>query len=249
LTRVRLFVLTALAVSAAWAADVCPRGTGAQGGGTSGIYEWISYSAEIRPQKYCVANEVGNKSAAPLTVSWPEAGIEKASVRGQLQIAECCFDGVEDRKATLQEGEPPRSRQVQMRHAAEEGLAQHEEGYPDLIEEEARVRLASIRGTLAAGGREVRVDVVLKCSASQFAKQFAYQYSITDRSLDPIEVDWSLLSGMRSLMTPSVQTIPKGKTYIFLSGKEPREAEGRVELRTKSGASAGIFRLEGFAAN
>jgi hypothetical protein len=31
-----------------------------------------------------------------------------------------------------------------MHHAAEEGLASHEEGYPDLIEEDACVRTASI---------------------------------------------------------------------------------------------------------
>jgi hypothetical protein len=45
-------------------------------------------------------------------------------------------------KATLRYGS--QSLEVTMHHAAEEGLASHEEGYPDLIEEDARVRPASI---------------------------------------------------------------------------------------------------------
>ncbi|HEV2446907.1 MAG TPA: hypothetical protein VGS58_13345, partial [Candidatus Sulfopaludibacter sp.] len=122
-------------------------------------------------------------------------------------------------------------------------------GYPDLIEEDARVRTVSITGTLSAGGRDVRVDLVLKCSASQFAKQFAYQYSITDRSPDPLEVKWDLLQRMRQHAVPSVQPIPNGKTYLFLSDRTPREAEGRVEVRAKSGETVGVFKLDGFAAS
>jgi hypothetical protein len=244
LTAVRLLAIAALLCPILSAAEVCPPGKLYESGGEPGTVVWRSYQAEPRPGKFCVATQLHNESKAALQIGLPEAGIERASLRGELQMAECCFDGVTTSKATLHfDG---RSLSLNMKHSAEEGLANHEEGYPDLIEEDARVRTASIRGTLTADGRDVRVDITLKCTASKFAKQYAYQYSITDRSVDPVDIAWDLVDAMRKHVTPSVQDVPGGKTYLFLSDAAPKEAEGRIEVRSRSGAVAAVFRLDGF---
>jgi hypothetical protein len=238
--------LIAAAASLACSADLCPPGQASPAGEVPGAVAWRSYRTEFRPGKFCIANEIRNEAKNPLEIVWKDAGVEHALVRGQLQMAECCFDGVAKSKSTLQYG--GKSLEVTIERAAGEGLASHEEGYPDLIEEDARVRTVSIRGTLSAGGTDVRVDLLLKCSASQFAKQYAYQYSITDRSSDPVEVEWDLLAGMRKQAAPAVQVTPSGKTYLFLSDREPAEAEGRIEIRAKGGTVAAL-RLDGFAAS
>jgi hypothetical protein len=243
----RLLILSALACRMAGAADVCPLGKSFEAGGAPGTVMWLSYRAEPRPGKFCVGNEVRNQSPAPVEVAWPEAGLERAALQGQLQVAECCFDGVATTKAALQFGD--KAIEVTMHHPAEEGLAGHQEGYPDLIEEDARVRTVSLRGTLSAEGRQIAVDLTLKCSASRFARQYAYQYGITDRSADAIGIEWDLLERMRANSVPSVQPTPGGKTYLFLSDTMPKEAKGRILLRTRAGTVAAIFRFDGFAAD
>jgi hypothetical protein len=229
-----------------FAADVCPQSEAATG--RSQALDWKSYRGQVG-RKHCIGNEVRNDSGEPLAVSWQEAGIDKVLVQDRVEVAVCCFDALKTQKATLQYGTPRHDLPVTMQMPAEEGAANHEEGYPDLIEGDARVRTVSIRGTLRAGDETVRVDLVLKCSASKFAKEFAYQFSIMDRSADPVEVDWDLLRNLRdNVATPSVQTIPNGKTYIFLMAAAPREAESLVKVKTKSGQVAGRFRFDGFTA-
>lgn len=246
MSGVRLCVLAALAVPLVWGAEVCPPGKTVHAGGTPGAVLWSSYQSAARPGKFCTAGQVRNQAPEPAPIAWPGAGIDRADLKGDLQIAECCFDGVRAAKATLLYRTA--TLEATIERAAEEGRANHGEGYPDLIEEDARIRTVSIRGTLSDSGREVRVDLVLKCTASQFAKQFAYQYSITDRSADPIEVRWDLLDAMRQRLTPSVQAISGVKTYLFLTDAAPREAEGRIELRTAGGRTVGAFRFGGFEA-
>lgn len=247
MSGVRLCLLAVLAGPMIWGAEVCPPGASFRAGGMPGAVQWSSYRAEPRPGKFCVGNQLRNQSQNPVEVAWQAAGIERTVLKGDLSIAECCFDGVAAAKATLRAGS--QLMEVTMNRAAEEGLAGHEEGYPDLIEEDARIRTVAIRGTLSDSGRDVRIDLVLKCTASQFAKQFAYQYSITDRSADPIEVRWDLLDGMRQRLTPSVQAVSGGKTYLFLADAAPREAEGQIELRTAAGRTVAVFRLGGFQAD
>ena len=241
---VRLLLSAALLCPLAWAAEVCPPGKSFDSGGVPGTLEWRSYQAQPRSHKFCTSNEIRNQATRSLEIAWLDAGIERAVLKGQLQIAECCFDGVAATKSELRYG--TKTAEVTMQRAAEEGLLNHEEGFPDLIEEDARVRTVSIRGTLSIGDSDLRVDILLKCSASQFAKEYAYQYSITDRSQDPVEVEWDLIGMMRKYTNPSVQGIPGGKTYLFLSAKTPKETQGRIELRTKSGGVAAVFRLDGF---
>jgi hypothetical protein len=247
LSGVRLCLLAVLTCPVLWGAEVCPPGKSFWAGGAPAAVLWNSYQSAPRPGKFCVGNQVRNQSPNPVEVAWQAAGIERAALKGDLSIAECCFDVVASAKATLRAGS--QLMEVTMNRAAEEGLAGHEEGYPDLIEEDARIRTVSIRGTLSDSGRDVPIRLVLKCTASQFAKQFAYQYSITDRSAVPVEVKWDLLESMRRRFTPSVQAASGGKTYLFLADAAPREAAGRIELRTSAGRTVAVFRFEGFQAN
>ena len=138
------------------------------------------------------------------------------------------------------------SGRIRMHREPEEGSEDREEGYPDLIEADARVRTVGIRGTLSAGSRPVRVDLALKCSASRFANQYAFQFSIIDRSSDAVTVDWDLLRNLQAAIRPSIQPVPGGNTYIFLADREPDEADGLVEIRTKAGQLAGRFKVDGF---
>jgi hypothetical protein len=247
LGEVKLLLLAAIACATVWSADLCPPGKSVDTGGVPGEILWRSYAGVPRPGKFCIGNQVRNEAKSAVEIRWKEAGIERALVKGELQIAECCFDGAGLSKATLQYGS--HALELTIHHDEEEGLAHHEEGYPDLIDEDARMRIVSIRGTLSTGGQDVRIDILLKCTASQFAKQFAYQYSVTDRSTDPIEIKWDLIEGMQQRGRASVQAIPSGKTYLFLSDAPPQEKEGRITLETKSGAVGAVFRLDGFAAH
>lgn len=240
-------LLLLLAAGTSFAAEVCPPGGEAASGTRLGVLAWNSSHVEVN-KKQCLVNELRNTSGKPLPVFWVEAGVQRAVVQDRVEVSICCFDGEAEGNAVLGYGSPAKELPVSMRIPAEEGVERHEEGYPDLIEGDARVRTVGIRGTLRAGEESVRVDLILKCSASQFAKQFAYQFSITDRSSDEVDVQWNLLNDLRARMTPSVQPIPKGKTYIFLSGVTPREAEAVVEVKTKSGRLAGRFRFDGFTA-
>lgn len=247
MSGVRLWLLALLAGPLVRAAEVCPPGKSVHAGGTPAAVLWSSYQAEPRPGKFCTASQVRNQAPEVAAIAWPGAGIDRADLKGDLQIAECCFDGVQSAKAPLLYGRAVL--EATLEQPAEEGLAHHQEGYPDLMEEDARIHTVSIRGTLSDSGRAVRVDLVLKCTASQFAKQFAYQFSITDRSADRVEVRWDLLEGMRRRLTPSVQAVSGGKTYLFLTDAAPREAEGRIELRAAAGGSLAVFRFGGFQAN
>ena len=162
---------------------------------------------------------------AAAELSWPDAAIERATVSGWLRVTQCCFDGIARRKATLRWG--TKNFAAGVWSAAEEGLANHEEGYPDLIEEDARVRQMSIRGSLSTGGKEVHLDIVLKCTASQFGGQYAYQYVITNRSTPQVEVAWIPLMEMKKKVRSSTQSTASTITYIFVDGRSPAEGEGR----------------------
>jgi len=242
----KVALLTLLAASAGLAADLCPPSGARENGSVPGVLEWSSFRGETRG-KFCIGSEIRNTSGGPLKVSWPEAGIADAELADRLEVAVCCFDKEESRNTVL--AYAGKKLDVLTRVPAEEGLARHEEGYPDLMEEDARVRTVSIRGTLRAGAESIRVDLLLKCSASKFAKQFAYQFSITDRSPDPVDINWNLLRDLRASMSPAMQPIPSGKTYIFLSSLIPREAESSVELKTKTGQVAAWVRFDGFTAS
>ena len=245
--EVRLLGLVWWLGAAAWAAEICPPTAASTVSGTAGLLRWSSFKGEPRPRKFCTGAEV--RSPSPLDVSWLDAGIEKAPVSGWLQVAECCFDRVEQRKSTLQAGKPPKSFAVRLWSAAEEGLATHEEGYPDLIEEDARVRQMSIRGSLSVGGRDLQLDVVLKATASQFGGQYAYQYVITNRSTPRIEVDWGQLAAMTKTIRPSVQSTANTITYIFLSHLQPQEADSRIVLATETGVPLSTVQMGGFQIN
>src|SRR5690348_2890979 len=93
--KVRLLGLALWLGAVAWAAEICPPKAASMISGTSGVLRWSSFKGESRPGKFCIGAEI--RSPSPLDVSWPDAGIEKAAASGWLQVAECCFDRVEQR--------------------------------------------------------------------------------------------------------------------------------------------------------
>ena len=244
---VRLLILAALAAPGLWAADVCPAGKGSLLKGSSETAAWTSQSAEIRPGKFCIANEIRNSTERSQEIVWPAAGIERAAVLGELRVEQCCFDRVQPEKGQLRVS--GNLSEVTIYVAAEEGLENHKEGFPDLIEEDARVRTYSVRGVLFAGGKPVHIDVAFKCSASKFAKQNAYQYSISDHSPDPVDVRWDLIDKLNKRLSPSVQTNQSGKTYLFITDEAPVETEGQIDFHSRNGAAALVLRVGGYGIN
>jgi len=214
----KLLVLTVVA-ACGWAADLCP---------TSG-------------PKRCAANRV----TATDTVRWPAAGIEQASVAGQLDVVVCCFrrQSIQPEKRTIGGREETVPTHREDPKAA--GKEEEEDDFPDLIEEDAHGRAVSIRGTLADGDKPVKVDVLLRCTASKFADQYAFQFTVINRSDKGVEVDWDHLRQVRAGSSPNVQPVAGGMAYVFLTAKRPREALATVEV--KSGARVlGRFRFDGF---
>ena len=182
--------------------------------------------------RHCIANA----ASVADTVVWPAAGIARAQVAGRLEVQICCFRAVE--QAPL-----PVGKQTVLTYR-ESGTAGDDDEFPDLIEDDAHVRSVSIRGTLGDPSHPVRVDVLLKCSASKFADRFALQFTIVNRSGDPVEVDWDLLRETERRLPASAQPVAGGKAWVFLTTARPREALATVELKTRAGASLGRFQFD-----
>jgi len=241
-----LWIASFLALSSAQAAEVCPAGGSAEQDAVPAVVEWRSTAHALLKDRYCFANQVRNLGPVPLLVGWPDAGIDQAAVAGRLEVAFCCASAARTAPSRIWTGSPQKALAIRMRREPEEGSADREEGYPDLIESDARVKNYCIRGSLDADGTAVQVDLTLKCSASRFADRYAYQFAVSDRSAVPLRVDWDLLRQLRETVKPSVQPIPGGATYVFLSAHTPDEAEGIIEIRTKTGAPAARLRLNGY---
>lgn len=223
----KLLVLALVAVCA-WAADLCP--------GPDSDAIWHSRSVKNGPKR-CVANRV----TATDTVSWPAAGIEQAAVAGRLEVAVCCFrrESAQPEKLTI--GGKELTVETHREDPKAAGKEDDDDEFPDLIEEDAHGRAISIRGTLG----ESKVDVLLRCTASKFADQYAFQFTVINRSDKGVEVDWDHLRQVRAGSSPNVQPVAGGMAYVFLTAKRPREALATVEV--KSGARVlGRFRFDGF---
>lgn len=214
---------------AASGADLCPHGTGA-----GDAQSWASKIGS----RYCVGNAVAGTGA----VEWKAAGIEQATVAGSLEMALCCFSSEETKPAVLRIG------------ARELSVATHQEGadggddddFPDLIEDDAQRKTVSIRGTLGDAAHPIRVDLLLKCSASKFADQYAFQFVVINRSSEGVEVAWDHLHTLETRLSPSIQTVAGGKAYVFLTRIKPREASATVEVKSASGAVLARIRFDGF---
>jgi hypothetical protein len=225
----RPLLLLLLGVSTAFAAEVCPVSPGAAGGP-----EWRSWSAKVG-RSYCVGNQVSGAGK----VTWTAAGIASAEVRETLRMQVCCFESEQARNAKLLLGD--RELTVLTHQEGDDSRGQDDD-FPDLIEEDSHSKSISIRGTLWDGEHPVRVDVLLKCSASKFADRYAFQFTVSDKSPDPIDIDWDHLRRMRAAVAPSVQ----GATSVFLTPKRPHEALATVELKTKAGRPLGSFQFDGY---
>src|SRR5207244_6387960 len=115
----------------------------------------------------------------------------------------CCFSKVAATPATLRVGASERS--IPTNTEASQHKEDDEPEFPDLIEEDAHMRSASIRGALGDVAHPVRVDVTLRCSASKFADQFAIQFTVINRSTDRVEVEWDHLKELERAGKPSRQ--------------------------------------------
>jgi hypothetical protein len=214
----KLLALAMVAVCG-WAADLCP---------TTG-------------PKRCAANQV----TANDTVKWPAAGIEEASVAGQLDVTVCCFrrQSIQPEKRTIGDKETMVPTHREDPKAA--GKQEEEDDFPDLIEEDAHGRAVSIRGTLGDADQPVKVDVLLRCTASKFADQYAFQFTVINRSDRGVDVDWDHLRQVRANSSPSMQPVAGGMAYVFLTAKKPHEALAIVEVKRGS-RMLGRFRFDGF---
>ena len=244
----RTLALLLLVLPLAPAAEICPAGTAIAEKGSAGELQWLSYARRYPRARFCIGNRISSTAGTAMHVEWPDGGIARASLAGALAVDLCCFDREAVTRGSLRYGHPPRIAAVSTHQPAEEGAEGHNEGYPDLLEDDARISTIAIRGTLWDGERPLRVDLLLRCSASQFAKEYAYQFTIEDRSPDEVRVEWDLLRDLRARITPNVQHTRFSRTYVFLSPAEPREASGSIEIRGSTGKLAGTFQAGGFTA-
>jgi hypothetical protein len=173
-------------------------------------------------------------------VEWPAAGIERV-VAERVEVAVCCFRHESAQREKVRVGD----REVAVQTHREDPKAagkEDEDEFPDLIEDYAHGREVSIRGVLGDG---VKVDVLLRCTASKFADQYAFQFTVINKSDRGVEVDWDHLRQVRASASPSMQPVAGGMGYVFLTAKRPKEAVAAVELR-RSGTVLGRFRFDGF---
>lgn len=237
--RIRWIFLACSALwgSPAFCADVCAAAGAAAAHGEIGGIAWTSYTRQLPRGKVCI----GSSLAGTGRVEWVAAGIQQASVRGSLDIQLCCFDAEESSEGEMRVGDE--AGRARAHRPAEEGAAGHKEGFPDLMEEDARIVTIAIRGELEGGAK---VDLVLKCSASRFAQQYAYQFVVTNRSSTGVALRWNLLDELGQRLKPSVQTLGPTRTSVFLTGTAPTEAESVLEISSLDGKVVGNFNAPGF---
>jgi hypothetical protein len=222
-------LLALLALTALRAADVCPSSPVSA--------EARSWTAKIG-SRHCVASAVSATGA----VTWPAAGILRTEAAGRVEFAMCCFAAETDKPAPVRIA----GRELTVPTHQEAAGSADEDEFPDLIEDDARTKSVSIRGTLGDAAHPIRVDILLKCSASKFADQFAFQFTVIDRSADRVEVVWDHLRDLERRIAPSVQAVAGGKAWVFLTRGRPHEAPATIEVRTPSGVVLGRFRFDGF---
>jgi hypothetical protein len=201
--------------------------------------QWRSSSVKIGP-KHCVSNVV----EANEMVEWPAAGIAHASVAERLEVAVCCYrhESAQPEKSRIGD------RELTVTTHREDPKApgkEDDDDFPDLIEDDAHGREVAIRGTLSDDGTPVRVDVLLRCTASKFADQYAFQFTVVNRSERGVELDWDHLRQVRAGSSPNVQPVAGGMAYVFLTAKRPREAVATVEVKL-AGHVLGRFQFDGF---
>ena len=223
-----------LLVWCAYGAEPCPAGPGV--GGSMQVWS----SAVKVGAKQCVANVVEARD----TVEWPAAGIERAEVGERLEVAVCCYRHESAQPEKLRIGEKELT-VVTHREDPKAAGKDDDDDFPDLIEDDAHGRAVAIRGTLSDGGKPVQVNVLLRCTASKFADQYAFQFTVLNRSEKGVEVDWDHLRQVRAGSSPSVQPVAGGMAYVFLTPKRPREAVATIEVRVE-GRVLGRFRFDGF---
>jgi len=221
-------------------ADLCPAPASLPARTVNGPIRWASFSSKPT-QKRCVANQI---TAPGLAIEWPAAGIEKADVAGPLEVAVCCFRHESAHPEPLRFGDREITVETHREDPKPAGK-EDDDDFPDLIEDDAHGRAISIRGTLGDPSHPVRIDLLLRCTASRFADQYAFQFTVIDKSPDKIDVDWDHLRKLRTASSPSIQPVAGGTGYVFLTAKRPREAFATIEVKA-SGHLLGRFHFDGF---
>ncbi len=102
------------------------------------------------------------------------------------------------------------------------------------------------RSTRPPAALQRSCQAATSATASKFAGEYAFQFTVVNRGDAGVEIDWDHLREMQAGGAPSVQKVAGGTAYVFLSPKRPREALSTVVLRTKSGKALGRFRFDGF---
>jgi hypothetical protein len=226
-------LLLPLLVWCAHAAELCPAPAGVEN-----KTEWRSYAVKNGPKR-CVANLVEARG----TVEWPVAGIEHADVAERVEVAVCCYRHESAQPEKLRIGDRELTVETH-REDPKPASKEDDDDFPDLIEDDAHGRAVAIRATLLDGERPVRVDVLLRCTASKFADQYAFQFTVINRSEKGIDVDWDHLRQVRAGSSPNVQPVAGGMAYVFLTATRPREAVATIELNL-CGRVLGRFRFDG----
>ena len=234
-------LIALMAAAFAYGADLCPSAADIKTGTVEGAIEWRSATAKLG-RKQCVDNSVRNLGPTTTAIEWPGAGILSVTTAANLRVAICCYRHEAAQPDTLRAG----GREIAVtthRELPKPPGKEEDDDFPDLIEDDAHGRAISIQGTLGDG---VRVDIVLRCTASKFADQFAYQYIVSNRSADAVGVEWDHLKRLRSELSPNIQPVAGGTAYIFITERRPTEAIATVELKSKEGKLLGRFQFDGF---
>lgn len=229
--------------------EVCSQPVTAQSGNSPEV-SWSSASKQLAPKKICTQQEIAPKSASPLAIVWPGAGILQATVADRFLVGFCCLEQSTVRKDSLRYGTPQLTLATRLIAAA--GDPDKDDEYPDLIEDDAKSIQTLFKGSVWDGSRPVKLDLELRAAASHpHLKQSVLQFVVVDESSEPVSVEWDLVHKLSATAKPFFTETPKEKahretTYVFFSGKRPAPARSVVEVRSRSGTILGRFAVAAF---
>ena len=169
---------------------------------------------------YCVGSEVRGRAAA---AEWPAAGIVRAEVRERLRMPVCCFDSEIAKPTPVRLGDFEL-----MVPTHQEGHDSHgnDDDFPDLIEDDAHAKSVSIRGDLWDGERPGAGGRAAEMLGVEIRRQYAFQFTVINRSADSVEIDWDHLRQMRARGCP-VRAECGGRNCLRVPDAEAPARSGR----------------------
>jgi len=239
-----------VAMGSLHAAGVCSQAVTSQSGSSPEI-SWSSATRELAPKKICTQQEITTRSAPPVAIAWPGAGILAASIADRFVVAFCCLEETVARKDSLHYGAPQKTLPTRVITAAGDPDRDKDE-YPDLIEDDAKSIQTLFKGSVWDGTRLVKLDLELRAAASHpHSKQSVIQFVVIDQSSEPVSVEWDLVRKLSAVAKPFFTETPKDRghretTYVFFAGNRPAPARSVVEVKTGSGQLLGRFAAAAF---